>query len=90
MQQLLEKQRAYFLTGATLPVSGRVQALKCLRSVIYANQNAIYEALKSDLGKSEAECGNYVNLEVSLANAQCAFYRDVIRDWTEADLSYEK
>lgn len=55
MQQLLEKQRAYFLTGATLPVSGRVQALKCLRSVIYANQNAIYEALKSDLGKSDTE-----------------------------------
>ena len=41
-------------------------------------------------GKSEVECGNFVNLEVSLANAQCAFYRDVIRDWTEADLSYEK
>ena len=41
-------------------------------------------------GKSEVECGNFFNLEVSLANAQCAFYRDVIRDWTEADLSYEK
>ena len=41
-------------------------------------------------GKSEAECGNFANLDVALANAQCAFYRDVIRDWTEADLSYEK
>ena len=41
-------------------------------------------------GKSEVECGNFVNLDVALANAQCAFYRDVIRDWTEADLSYEK
>ena len=41
-------------------------------------------------GASEVECGNFFNLEVSLANAQCAFYRDVIRDWTEADLSYEK
>ena len=40
-------------------------------------------------GKSAAECGNFVNLDVALANAQCAFYRDVIRDWTEADLAYE-
>ena len=41
-------------------------------------------------GKSEAECGNYINLDVELARQQCAFYRDIIRDWTEADLSYEK
>ena len=27
---------------------------------------------------------------VALANAQCAFYSGVIRDLTEADLSYEK
>ena len=41
-------------------------------------------------GKSEVECGNFVNLEVSLANAQCAFYRDLIQNWTEGDLRYEK
>ena len=41
-------------------------------------------------GKSEAECGNYRNLDVALANAQCAFYRDLIQNWTEADLCYEK
>ncbi len=41
-------------------------------------------------GKSEAECGNYRNLDVALANVQCAFYRDLIQNWTEADLCYEK
>ena len=41
-------------------------------------------------GKSPSECGNYINLDVELARQQCAFYRDIIRDWTEADLSYEK
>ena len=40
-------------------------------------------------GKSEVECGNYINLDVALANAQCAFYRDIIQNWTEADLAYE-
>ena len=41
-------------------------------------------------GKSPSECGNYINLDVELARQQCAFYRDIIRNWTEADLSYEK
>ena len=39
-------------------------------------------------GKSPAECGNYVNLDVALANAQCAYYSDVIRDWTADKLAY--
>ena len=36
----------------------------------------------------EPECGNYVNLEVSLANAQCAYYSGIIRDWTADKLAY--
>ena len=39
-------------------------------------------------GKSPAECGNYVNLEVSLPNAQCAYYSGIIRDWTADKLAY--
>ena len=39
-------------------------------------------------GRSAAECGNYVNLEVSLANAQCAYYSGIIRDWTADKLAY--
>lgn len=39
-------------------------------------------------GKSAAECGNYRNLEVSLAREQCAYYRDLIRDWTVEQLAY--
>ena len=39
-------------------------------------------------GKSAAECGNYVNLDTALARAQCAFYFEVIRDWTVDKLSY--
>lgn len=39
-------------------------------------------------GKSAAECGNYVNLDTALARAQCAFYSEVIRDWTADKLSY--
>lgn len=39
-------------------------------------------------GKSPAECGNYVNLDTALARAQCAFYSEVIQDWTAGKLSY--
>lgn len=39
-------------------------------------------------GKSPIECGNYINLEVSLAREQCAFYSGIIRDWTVEKLAY--
>ena len=39
-------------------------------------------------GKSPVECGNYINLDVELARKQCAFYHDLIQDWTEAKLAY--
>ena len=39
-------------------------------------------------GKSARECGNYQNLDVALARAQCGYYADVIRDWTAEKLAY--
>ena len=62
------------------------QAVQLVKDVFA--QGAAYDGPMP--GKSEAECGNYINLDVELARQQCAFYRDIIRDWTEADLSYEK
>lgn len=39
-------------------------------------------------GKSAVECGNYINLEVSLARKQCACYSEIVRDWTAEKLAY--
>ncbi len=39
-------------------------------------------------GKSAVECGNYSNLDVALAKTQCAYYCEVIQDWTEEKLAY--
>ena len=39
-------------------------------------------------GKSPVECGNYINLDVSLARTQCAYYSGIIRDWTVEKLAY--
>lgn len=52
---LLERQRAYYRSGATLSVSSRLQALKRLRTAVRRYQNEIGEALRSDLGKSRDE-----------------------------------
>ena len=52
---LIEKQRAYFKSGATLPVKFRILQLKKLYATIESYQNEISAALKSDLGKSEYE-----------------------------------
>ena len=52
---IVEKQRAYFQTGATLPVDARVTALKKLKKAIIENESAIKEALHGDLGKSGME-----------------------------------
>ena len=39
-------------------------------------------------GQSARECGNYINLDVALARACCAFYADIITDWNVEKLAY--
>ena len=55
IQALLEKQRAYYRSGATIPVGFRVDHLKKLHETVKKYRNEINEALKSDLGKSHYE-----------------------------------
>jgi len=55
IQALLEKQRAYYRSGATIPVKFRVDQLKKLYASVKKHQNEINDALKSDLGKSHYE-----------------------------------
>jgi len=55
IQHLLERQRDYFRTGATIPVEFRVEQLKKLRAAIRKYEAQIGEALKCDLGKCHYE-----------------------------------
>lgn len=55
VEQILTKQRAYFQTGATLPVSFRVQMLKKLYAAVKSHEKEITDALTADLGKSAYE-----------------------------------
>ena len=55
IKSLLERQRAYYRSGVTVPVKFRVEQLKKLYSTVKKYQNEVNEALKTDLGKSHYE-----------------------------------
>lgn len=55
IKNLVTRQSKYFQTGATLPVSARITALRRLYSAISSNEKEIHNALKKDLEKSGFE-----------------------------------
>lgn len=55
MRALLKEQRDFFRSGATLPVSFRIQQLKRLYGAIKRHEEDIHAALREDLGKGAYE-----------------------------------
>lgn len=55
IHEIVQKQREYFATGATLPVETRLAALKALKAQIIAEEGELQAALKQDLNKSGFE-----------------------------------
>ena len=55
IQELLEAQRRYFKTGATLPVDFRLSQLRKLYAAVRQHEKEVLEALNQDLGKSAFE-----------------------------------
>ena len=72
----------YFLfDGKQLSIPAAIDLLK----KVFAD-GAVYDGAMP--GKSAIECGNYVNLDVALAQNQCRWYADLIADWTVEKLAY--
>lgn len=55
IEMILSKQREFFNSGKTMPVSFRIEMLKKLYRAVKDNEDRINEALRADLGKSEFE-----------------------------------
>ena len=55
IQAVVEKQREFFATGATLTVSFRLNALDKLRTSMESHKDEVMAAIKKDLGKGEQE-----------------------------------
>ena len=78
IQALVSAQRAYFNTGATLPLSARRAALQRLREAITAHERDITAALRSDLNKSPTE--SYM-CEVGLTLSELSFVEKRLGRW---------
>jgi aldehyde dehydrogenase (NAD+) len=78
IQALLTAQRAYFSTGATLPLSTRKGALKRLKTAIQRREGDICAALRSDLNKSPAE--SYM-CEVGLTLSELSYVERHLPFW---------
>lgn len=55
IEELVQRQRAFYSTGKTLPVEFRMEALRKLKAEIRAMEPEIDRALEQDLGKSGME-----------------------------------
>lgn len=55
IRDLVQKQRVYYRSGATLPIKLRIERLRLLYSAVEKYRDEISEALHGDLGKSRFE-----------------------------------
>ena len=55
IQELVERQRAFFRSGRTLDVAWRIEQLTKLKTAVLLRQKELEEALAQDLARSEAE-----------------------------------
>ncbi|MBO5060964.1 MAG: aldehyde dehydrogenase [Clostridia bacterium] len=55
IDKILESQKAYFQSGATIPIGFRIEMLKRLYNTVKKYEKEIGYALKADLGKSDFE-----------------------------------
>lgn len=55
IHEIVESQKQFFRTGKTLPVDFRIRQLKRLKAAVSKHRTALCDALRADLGRSEAE-----------------------------------
>lgn len=80
MENILNKQREYFKSGATLPIENRLKALKNLKKVIKNKEQEILEAIKKDLGKSAMEA--YM-CEVGLSISEITYFEKNLKKFAK-------
>jgi aldehyde dehydrogenase (NAD+) len=80
MENILNKQREFFKSGATLPIKTRLEYLKKLKTVIKSKENEIFEAIKKDLGKSATEA--YM-CEVGLSLDEISYFQKNLKKFAK-------
>ena len=82
IETLVLNQRAYFLNGNTLSYSFRKDQLQKLKQMLRDNETDIYEALKTDLNKSQHET---LTTELGLIYGEIDFALKNLQRWMEPD-----
>ena len=82
IEQTVQKQRAYFLSEETLDINFRKAMLGKLLVAIEKREQALYEALWTDLHKSEEEA--YLT-EISIVKGEIRNHLKHIDKWTRAE-----
>ena len=80
IQRIVARQRAFFRSGATRPVSARVNALKKLRQEIKNREGILLDALKADLHKCQFE--GYM-CEVGMCLDELGYLIKNVSDWAK-------
>lgn len=78
-KEIVEAQRTYYMEGKTRALSARIDALNRLEQSILTYEQELYQALRSDLGKSRAE--SYM-CEVGLTLSELRYVRRHMKSWS--------
>ena len=78
IRAIVERQRAYFQTGATLPLKARLRTLAALQNAMERYRERVQEALRADLGKCETEA---FMTETGLSISELSFVRKRLPRW---------
>lgn len=78
--QIVNRQREYYLSGATRPLKARKEALRKLKTAIIANEQLLLDALEMDLHKPSSEA--YM-CEVGIVLDEIRFHLKHLHHWTK-------
>src|SRR5580698_1631735 len=78
-KDMMNQQRRYFATGATLPIAFRIEQLKKLKSLLDKHELDITFALKKDLHKSAMES---VVTELMIVKDEINFIIKHLKKWS--------
>ncbi len=79
VQALLEGQRKYYKSGATIPVRFRIEQLKKLYAAVERHESEISAALTADLGKSQYEG---FMCEIGLVLSEISYMLKHVKKWS--------
>ena len=80
ISELVARQRAYYAAGATRSCEFRKEALAKLARGLDAHQEALYQALQTDLNKTP--CESHL-CEIGMVRSELRYHQKHLRKWTK-------